>query len=480
MVVSTSKYVAAIMLAGFLGGCSLAPQYARPDLPVAGQMPAVSGKTTESAKVVDANLGWQDFFQDPQLRHIIQTALNNNRNLRVSALNVAEYEAQYRIQRAALLPTVTASGYGTRQRAYASGVYGTGTAYGASVGMTSYELDLFGKIRNLKDEALENYLSMEETNRSAQISLVAEVASAYLTWITDRELLAITEDTLKNENESYQLTQQRAQMGAATQLDLAQARTSLESARSNQAQYQRQVAQDLNSLNLLVGSKLPDLQTPPKQLDNQLTLAAPPAHLSSTVLLQRPDVQAAEHTLKGANAQIGAARAAFFPSISLTATAGKASSDLNHLFDHYTGVWEFTPSISLPIFTAGRLRAELDVAKIKKDISVANYEHAIQSAFREVADALVGGETYGQQMVAQKAELDAAQTYYNLARQRYEQGLDSFLTLLDAQRSLYSARRNYVSLQLAAAVNRISLYKALGGGWSRTTQPQKKTLAGPQ
>ncbi|MGE4560196.1 MAG: efflux transporter outer membrane subunit [Desulfobulbus sp.] len=470
MFASATKHIAATALLALLGGCALAPGYTRPEMPVSDRLPAVPGLAEKSGSaaagsVVGAGLGWRDFFIDPQLQTIIRTALANNRDLRVSALNIAGYQAQYRIQRAALFPSITGSGSGTKQRTYSGGNYVTAETYAASVGIAAYELDFFGRVRSLKDQALEQYLAMEETHRSARISLVAEVAGAYLTWLADRELLAITEDTKQTEEESYQLIDQRAQEGMATQLDLAQARTSLETAKANLALYQRQVAQDINNLTLLAGVSLPNFDQAGKRLNEQMALAAPPSHLASAVLLQRPDIQAAEHTLKGANAKIGAARAAFFPSISLTANAGKISGDLSDLFDHNSGYWLFSPSISLPIFTAGRLRAELDVAEVSKDIAVANYESAIQTAFREVADALVAGETYDRQLVAQKANLAANQEYYSLARERYQQGLDSFLTLLDAQRSLYSARQNCLSLQLARLLNRINLYKVLGGGW---------------
>ncbi|MGD9949909.1 MAG: efflux transporter outer membrane subunit [Desulfobulbus sp.] len=475
MFTSASKHIAATALLTLLGGCALAPEYTRPEMPVASQLPAISNLATKSGQapttpVVGAELGWRNFFVDPQLQTIIKNALINNRDLRVSALNIASYQAQYRIQRSALFPEINATGFGTKQRTYSGGNNATLEYYSASVGISSYELDFFGRVRSLKDQALEQYLAMEETHRSAQISLVAEVAGAYLTWLTDKELLVITEDTKQTEEESYQLVQQRANEGMATQLELAQSRTSLETAKANLAMYQRQLALDINNLTLLTGSSLPSLGRVSKKIDDQMALAAPPDRLSSTILLQRPDIQAAEHTLKGANAQIGAARAAFFPSISLTASAGKMSGDLSHLFDGNSGAWLFTPSVSLPIFTAGRLQAELDVAKISKDISVANYELAIQTAFREVADSLVARETYDRQLMAQKANLAANQEYYSLAKIRYQQGLDSFLTLLDAQRSLYTARQRCLILQLAQLLNRINLYKVLGGGWKERTQ----------
>jgi multidrug efflux system outer membrane protein len=415
---------------------------------------------------VSAELGWRDYFTDPRLQQLITSALVHNRDLRASALTVEAYQAQYRIQRSALFPAVTAEGGGSKQRTLNGSGYATSEVYAASVGITAYELDLYGRVRSLKDQALEQYLAMEETHRSARISLVAEVARAYLTWLADRELLAITEDTLRIEEESFQLIEQRAREGIATQLDLAQSRTSLETARANLALYQRLVAQEVNSLTLLVGTTLPEtLFKDAAPLNAQALVARPPARLPSRVLLQRPDIMAAEHELKGAHADIGAARAAFFPTISLTAKAGAISGDLSGLFDGNSGSWLFSPSINLPIFTAGRLQAQLDAAEIRKDIFVARYENAIQTAFREAADALVASDTYVRQLVAQEANLAANQEYYTLARDRYQYGLDSFLTLLDAQRSLYTARQRSLVLQLAQMINQVNLYKALGGGW---------------
>ena len=462
------KQLIAGALLFILSGCTLAPHYHRPDLPVAETLPDTQqGKAPAATNeiIIDAELGWRDFFVDPQLQQLIQTALANNRDLRTSALNIESYQAQYRIQRSALFPSVNGEGGGSKQRTLSGGNYVTSETYSASVGVTAYELDFFGRVRSLKDKALEQYLAMEETYRSNRISLVAEVTTAYLSWLADRELLTITENTKKIEEESFHLIEQRTQEGLATQLDLAQARTSLETAKANLAKYNRQVAQDLNNLTLLLGASVPASFADKKSLGEQMVLSAVPPQLSSQVLLHRPDIMAAEHELKGANAQIGAARAAFFPTISLTANAGKISGDLSNLFDSNTGTWLFSPSVSLPIFTAGKLEAELDVAKISKDISVAQYEKAIQTAFREVADALVASETYREQLVAQKANLMANQEYYTLAKDRYLQGVDSFLTLLDAQRSLYSARQNYLNLQLAQQVNQVAVYKVLGGGW---------------
>lgn len=477
---STQKKLITFLALTLLGGCTLAPDFSRPDLPVAEQLPGATTSKTQrpdaASPAIEAELGWRELFSDSRLQQLITMALANNRDLRVSALNVESYQAQYRIQRAALLPTISGAGSGSKQRTLSGGSYVTAESYTASVGITAYELDLFGRVRSLKDQALEQYLAMEATHRSTHLALVAEVARAYLTWQADRELLRITEDTLRIEEESFTLIEQREREGIATQLDLAQARTSLETARANLALYQRTVAQEVNGLTLLVGGPLPaEFFKEAPALNEQSLRGTPPAQLTSTVLLQRPDIMAAEHSLKAANADIGAARAAFFPTLSLTANAGKISGELSHLFDGNSGSWLFSPSISLPLFTGGRLSAELDAAKLRKEITVAQYEKAIQTAFQETADALVAWDSYVDQLAAQKANLQANQEYHRLAKDRYQQGVDSFLTLLDAQRSLYSARQRYVAIQLAQLLGRVDLYKALGGGWSERSMAATPT-----
>lgn len=435
MLMSMKKYLIVPLTISLLGGCTLAPDYRRPELPVAEQLPTSATAPPQTfanvSPVVGAELGWRQYFTDPRLQQLITLALANNRDLRVSALNVEAYQAQYRIQRSALLPTINGVGSGTKQRTLSGSNYVTAESYTASVGMTAYELDLFGRVRSLKDQALEQYLAMEATHRSTHLALVAEVARAYLTLQADRELLSITEDTMRIEEESFALIEQREREGIATQLDLAQSRTSLETARANLSLYQRTVAQEINGLTLLVGGPLPaEFFKKVTPLSEQAFNGTPPAQLSSAILLQRPDIMAAEHSLKGTNANIGAARAAFFPTLSLTANAGKISGELSSLFDSNSGSWLFSPSISVPLFTAGRLSAELDVAKIRKEISVAEYEKAIQTAFQETADALIAEQTYVEQLAAQKANLVANQEYHSLAKARYQQGVDSFLTCL--------------------------------------------------
>ncbi|MFB0975619.1 MAG: efflux transporter outer membrane subunit [Tolumonas sp.] len=445
----------AFLVSLLLTGCSLAPDYQRPEAPV----PA-SYTTTVGNNAVKAT-EWQQVFTDPALQKLIDTALKNNRDLRVAALNVEAYQAKYRIQRAAQLPTLTASGSQSRQLAYDS-ISNTDTA---TVGISAYELDLFGRIQSLKDQALETYLAQEATQRSTQLSLIANVANAYMTLLADQDLLRLAEQTAKSYEQSYQLIDQRYQAGISSSLDLSQSRSNLESVKSSLAQYRRQVMLDKNALQLLLGTSIPDGLSAGLP-DQDLTLLTPlAADMPSSLLTRRPDIQAAEHTLKAANANIGAARAAFFPTVSLTANAGSMSSSLSNLFDSGSGTWLFQPSISLPIFDWGSREAELDVTKIQKKIEIANYESAIQTAFKEVSDGLVSQDGYRQQLEAQQALVDANKTYYQLAQDRYEKGVDSYLTLLDAQRSLFSAEEGLVNTRLALLSNRVSLFKAMGGGW---------------
>jgi len=457
-----SRTITGLSLLSFaLTGCSLAPHFEQPEMPVP---PAFS--TNEKADGGEtsaiAQLPWRSYFNDPVLQQLIATALKNNRNLRQTAIAVKSYQAQYRIARSAQWPSVMAGASGAKQRAFSSGQYVDTEGYSASIGVTAFELDFFNRLGDLKEDALQQYLAMAENERTVRISLIAEVARAYLTLLADREKLAISRDTLAQEEKFTALTELREREGIVSQLVLVQARTVRETARANLAISERQVAQDKNALTLLLGGPLPAL--PETMLKDHKLFPDETAKLSSQILLNRPDIAAAEHQLRGANAAIGAARAAFFPSISLTANAGVTSTELSNLFNSDSGVWLFSPTINLPIFTAGRLSAQLDVAELRRDSMVAAYEKAIQTAFREVADALVARDSYRQQADATEKIIEAAIQYYQLASDRYQQGLDNYLTLLDAQRTLFSARQNLVSLRLAQMGNQVDLYKALGGG----------------
>ena len=455
-----------------LSGCSLIPDYQRPDAPVAAQYP--QGPAYEAANApgqAAAEQGWKQFFHDPALQQLIQVALENNRDLRVAALNIDAYAAQYRIQRADLFPAVSATGSGSRQRVPArasqSGEAAISSSYSATLGISAYELDLFGRVRSLSEQALQSYFATEEARRSTQISLVASVANAYLTWQADKELLKLTQETLGAYEQSFKLTSRSAEVGVASALDLSQARTAVENARVQLARYTRQVAQDENSLTLLLGTGLPaNLSSQPLSDD---LLSEVPAGLPSDLLQRRPDILQAERNLLAANANIGAARAAFFPSISLTANAGTLSPDLSGLFKGGSGTWTFAPQINLPIFNAGSLRASLDYAKIQKDINVAQYEKSIQTAFQEVSDGLAARQTYNEQLQAQTDFVAANQDYYRLAERRYRIGVDSNLTFLDAQRQLFSAQQSLITDRLAQLTSEVNLYKALGGGWNAET-----------
>lgn len=460
-----TKTLLALSLTLILGGCSLAPDYERPATP--------AGATWQASASQTAPLGWQQQFQDPALQRLIQLALDNSRDLRLSVLAVQRYEAQYRIQRAAQFPGLDLDASGSRSRSPAT-VTGTDASissqYSANLGVTAYELDLFGRVQNLKDQALENYLAQTQTQRSTQLALVASVANAYLNLIADSQQLALSEQTLATEQASYDLIARKQTLGAASEMELAQARTSLESAKASVAQYRRLQAADRNALTLLLGTPLPADLTLPSQLA-EVTFAAIPVGAPSSLLTQRPDIMAAEHSLKAANANIGVARAAFYPSIRLTATAGTASTELGDLFSGGSGSWSFVPSLSLPLFDFGSNQASLDVARIDQQEAVASYEKAIQTAFQEVSDGLHAQTDYQQQLAAQQAQVQANQTYFTLADKRYQHGVDSYLTRLDAQRSLFSAQQSLVSSQLAALSNQVSLYKAIGGGWQASAEP---------
>lgn len=461
--------VPALLLAGCV---SMAPRYERPAAPVAGQWrdtaaaQAAQGATTTDRQV--AEVDWQEFFQDQRLRQVIALALDNNRDLRIAMLNIARARAQYRIQRAELLPAITAGGQENSSRTPASlsptGVPAVSRQFTADVGFSNYELDLFGRIRSLKNQALENYLATAETQRSTRLSLVAEVAADWLTLAADRQLLELAQETLNSQLESLKRVEARHQQGIASGLDLAQVQTSVESARADAASFAARVEQDRHALELVVGTPVADDLLPQAASDNPVALAQIPTNLESSVLLLRPDVLSAEHALRAANANIGAARAAFFPTISLTGSVGRGSDELSNLFDGVNRTWAFVPSISVPIFNAGRLRASLGVSKADRDIAVAQYEKAIQTAFGEVADALSVRATLDERLNAQQALVDAATRSYTLAEARYRNGVDSYLSTLDAQRSLYSAQQSLINLQLTERSNRVTLYKVLGGG----------------
>jgi len=409
-----------------------------------------------------ADVGWRDFFTDPKLAQLIAKALETNRDLRVAVLNVERARALYRIQRADRVPSVGVAGALVRTGGDHRDV---SDAYSVNLGITEFEIDLFGRVRNLSQAALEQYFGQEEARRGAQLSLVAEVANAYLALAADREQLRVAQATLANQEAAFGLTQKRHELGAVSGLELNQARTTVETARADAARFGGLAANDANALALLVGAPVDESLLPAGFATPVSVLEAVPAGLASEVLLRRPDVLRAEHALRAANANIGAARAAFFPSIKLTGAVGTASDELSGLFRGGSFAWSVMPSIQVPIFQGGRLAANLDAATADRDIALAQYEKAIQAGFREVADALVLSRALAEQRRAQESLVEAAANADRLSRSRYEAGRDSYLVLLDAQRTLYAAQQGLVATRRAEQANRVTLYKALGGGW---------------
>jgi len=453
------------LIAGGLAGCTLAPEYSRPAAPVPAAWPTGSayGERTADAPAVQA---WQAFFPDSRLRQVIETALNHNRDLRLAVLNVERARAMYGIQRAELLPSFNAVGSMSKSRVPAdlssSGTATTNERYDVNLGVAAWEIDFFGRIRSLKDRALEEYLATDQARRGARILLVSSTAQAYLVLAADREILKTATATLEAQEATYRLIRRQLDLGIASELDLRRVQSQVEAARVEVARWTQVTALDENALTLLAGSPLPAALLP-ADLGGVVEPLEPSAGLSSEILLQRPDVLAAEHRLKAANANIGAARAAFFPRISLTAAAGTASADLSGLFKGGQGTWSFAPQIALPIFDA-RTWSAYDVTKADRDIAVAQYEKAIQTAFREVADGLAVRGTVERQTAAQSALVEAIAETYRISQVRYTRGLDSYLGVLDAQRFLYSAQQGLTALRLARLANRVTLYRVLGGG----------------
>jgi multidrug efflux system outer membrane protein len=445
-----------------VSGCtSLAPKYERPAAPVAA---AFSAEPDVAGQAQASSIDWQNYFADERLKRLVTVALANNRDLRVAVLNIEQARATYGVRRADRWPTVNLEATGTRQPATSGD--GISSVYTVGLQVTAYELDLFGRVRSLSDAALAQYLGTEEGRKAAQITLVSAVANAYLTLIADDELLGLTRETLKTREESYSLSKLKFDNGAASEIDFRLTESLLESARASLAQFTRQRAQDENALILLLGQGLPADLPPPLAMSEQRLATDLPVGLPSEVLARRPDVLQAEQQLIAANANIGAARANFFPRITLTASAGTASTELNGLFKSGSSAWTFAPQIVLPIFDAGRNKANLDVSKVNRDIAVAQYEKAIQSAFREVQDALAGRATLGEQARAQLAQTNAEQVRFKLADLRYRNGASSYLDVLDAQRSLFTAQQSLVQVQAQQVQNLVTLYKVLGGGWT--------------
>jgi len=465
-----ARVLTILLLVLYLAGCgTLAPGYNRPATPIPAEWP--QGEAYKDIKATSGvptirELSLPEFFTDKRLQKIIVMSLNNNLDLRLAALNVERARALYRVQRAELFPAVNAVGAGSKQRGSADltrpGEPRTTEQFSVDLGIASWEIDFFGRIRSLKENALQEYLATEEARRSAQILLVSEVARAYLTLAADRENLKLARSTLKTQQAMYNLIRRQYETGLANELDLRRAQTQVETARGEVARYTQLVAQDHNALNLLAGSPVPE-NLLPHDLASVSPLKDISPDLSSEVLLQRPDIMAAEYRLKAAYAYIGAARAAFFPRISLTTALGTASDELSGLFSSGNGTWIFSPQVVMPIFDA-RTWAAYRVSNAQRKIALTQYERAIQTAFREVTDTLAVRGTVDERLDAQQSLVAALAKTYHLSKKRYESGIDSYLDVLDAQRSLFASQQGLISLRLAKIANRVRLYTVLGGG----------------
>lgn len=466
-------YVAMLLFLVSVTGCSLAPTYERPATPINDAWPqgdAYKPMDAASPEQAVSEIPWKEFIVNDKLKKIIDLTLENNRDLRVAILNMDKMQALYRIKHSDQFPGIMGSAGASSQRIPES-LSSTGDSmiarqHSLNVGISAYELDFFGRVKSLKRQALEQFLATEQARFSAQISLISQVSGAWLTLAADKERLKLAQDTFNAQQSSFTMIKRRNELGASSELDLRQAQTRVEAARLDMARFTGKVAQDRNVLALLVGCPVPAEFLPDaiSLIDNTNTIISGlNPGLPSSVLLNRPDVLAAERNLMGLNANIGAARAAFFPRITLTGTFGVASRDLGNLFDEGTA-WSFMPQISIPIFTWGKNKANLEAAKIERDIAIANYEKAIQTAFREVSDALAQDGTVDDQLTAQKALLEATAESYRLSDIRYKKGIDSFLTVLDAQRSLYAAQQAMIDIRLLKLANRVTLFKVLGGG----------------
>ena len=460
---------ALLVLTLTVAGCSLAPNYQRPEAPVAASWtPTVEATGSFAADVLD----WKTFIIDPQLHRVVDAALSNNRSLRQALLDIEAARAQYRVQRADRLPSINANATGSRQRLPAdlssSGRSDVSSSYQVGPGLTEYEVDLFGRVRNLSESALETYLATEEATRATQVSLIAEVIEAYLTRDGAQRRLALVEQTLKTREDSLELISRRRQAGTATALDYQEALGLAEQAKAERESTLRLLQQTDNALVLLVGTPDANSLLPAAPRDSLLVLQDIAPGTPSTLIERRPDILASEHRLKARNADIGAARAAFLPRLSLTGSVGSSSTELSGLFDGGSRAWSFAPSLSLPIFAGGRNRANLDLAEVRKDAAVAAYEGTIQVAFREVADALTATDTLRREEAARRALADSSVAAMTLAKARYDGGVDDYLRYLDAQRSTFGNQVTLIQISTERQIALVDLFKSLGGGWEES------------
>ncbi|SHG95618.1 efflux transporter outer membrane subunit [Ferrimonas marina] len=475
------KLAARLLPCLLLPGCiSMAPDYERPEAPVPEMWP----DTTEV--VIDGNSAlqdWRTFIVDPRLQRLIELGLEHNRDLRIATQNLRRTQALYGIQRSEQFPNIDVQANGINQK-LPEALNGTETIsrqYNVDLGILSYELDFWGRVNSLENQALYAYLASEQGRRNTQIILISQIASAYFTLAADKALLALAEETLRSQRASLALTQQSFDNGVVSGLDVAQAEVTVATARVDVADYSNRVAADINALAVLVGEQIDDTLLPQADGPGELGGLAPiQVGLPSLLLTQRPDIQQAEFELIAANASIGAARAAYFPTISLTATAGVLSSDLDDLFSGDAGTWNFTPSISLPIFHWGEIRSGVEVAKADQQIALAQYEQSIQIAFQEVADALAGRQFLDQQFDAQQMLVAATGETFRLSELRFRQGVDNFFTVLDSQRSYYSAQQVLIAVNLNQQANLINLFRALGGGWTGSPSSEFSPESSPE
>jgi multidrug efflux system outer membrane protein len=480
------RSIAAALALASVSACSLAPKYVRPDLPVPPSWPQGDAYLRESEAPLPS-VAWRDIFRDPRLQALVEQALANNRDLRVAAANIAAAREQYRIQRAELFPTVA----GLASYSYGEGGAGAGTtftggtgtgtgttlltgsnsSFSVNLGVTDWEIDLFGRIRSLSSAALNRYFGQEAAARATRLTLVGDIATTWLTYAADQSLLAIAQDTARSAEQSVRLTRARLEGGIAPRTDLRQAEQILATAQASVANQRTLVAQDINALQLLVGAPIDPARLPASIEEAGQTVSELPPGLDSGVLLRRPDVVQAEYELRATNAEIGAARAQLFPRISLTGLVGFASTALRTLFDGDSFSWSVAPNASYPISRAGAGRAGVRVTQAQRDAALATYERTVQSAFREVSDALARRGTITDQLSANRRNVDAAADTFRLAEARYRGGIDTFLATLDAQRSLFTARQTLVQSQLIGASNLVTLYRTLGGDSSLTVPP---------
>nr|WP_288256491.1 efflux transporter outer membrane subunit [uncultured Pseudomonas sp.] len=457
---------ALLTLAITLGGCSLAPHYERPEAPVAADWQVADANGTRAQA-----LDWQTFIVDADLRRAVDTALNNNRSLRQALLDIEAARAQYRIQRADRLPSINANASGNRQRLPAdqsqTGRSEVTSVYQVGLGLAEYEVDLFGRVRNLSESALETYLATEEATRATQISLIAEVIQAYLTRDGALRRKALVEQTLDSRLASLELVSRRREVGAATALDYQEAVGLAEQAKAERESTERQLRQADNALALLLGTPDAGQFLPSTPRDELMVLQDIAPGTSSELIERRPDILASEHRLKARNADIGAARAAFFPRITLTGSVGSSSTELSGLFEGGSRAWSFAPTLSLPIFAGGRNRANLDLAEVRQDAAVADYEDTIQTAFREVADALAATDTLRREETARRALAESSRAAEALAEARYRGGVDDHLRYLDAQRSSFNDQTTLIQISTDRQLALADLFRALGGGWQR-------------